>query len=133
MAVMPEADEFRVLTPDNLDVGQDAAAACQVQHTASNCSATSSARATFGVAQVHKTIFLKLRMQHDIAETALPEAVASLRAGRFHHGAGDPKERGCTFCAHSTHCRVDPEVVADREERELLPFVPLPFVDEEDA
>src|SRR5690606_17636739 len=79
VTVVPVARDLRLLPPDHLEI-LERAAALGVEHEAraGDRGAARAALAGFRVAQVCEPVLVEVRMQHDVAEPALP-AVRDLR------------------------------------------------------
>ena len=75
MAVMSIADHFRVLPPDNFNVGQRSATFGQCQHASSDSRTTRFADSAFNVTEVDKPVFFEIRMQNHIAEATMSQIV----------------------------------------------------------
>ena len=71
MAVMAITDDFRVLPPDDLHLGQVTAAIGLIEHRAHDRGAAGTAHPAFNVAQVDKAVLREIRMQGDIAQATL--------------------------------------------------------------
>src|SRR5690606_9119257 len=75
MAVVAAAGYLRYLAPDDLQVGQRAAGSLRRERRARDRRAARVALARLGVAQVDLVVARVVRMQRDVAETALAAVV----------------------------------------------------------
>ena len=75
MPVVPIAHDFRVLAPDDLEIGQVAAAIGLVQYRPGDRRAARAPRAAFCIAEIDITVALEFRVQGDVAEPALAAVV----------------------------------------------------------
>ncbi len=75
MPVVAVADDLRVLPPDDLGVGQEAAALGQVEYRSAYGGTPCFANTPLGIAQVNNAVISKVRVQSNVTESALAAEV----------------------------------------------------------